>query len=86
MSVSMWQPDLTGRPHGARLVVCAGSAIVSVVLLVAAVVLLATGHAGITLVLLPAVGILAGYATYVLETSLRNYQPADPDCALSPTR
>ena len=73
----MWRPDLTGRPEGARLGPCVDPVVLSTALLLAAAVLLAAGEAGITLVLLPAVLVTAGLATYLLESSMRRAARAD---------
>jgi hypothetical protein len=85
MSMGMWQPDRTGRPQGAKFVACVSAAAASVLLLATAGVLLAVGHAGGTLALLPAVLVLAGYATYVLESSARRHRVLDPACVLENT-
>jgi nucleotide-binding universal stress UspA family protein len=65
----MRRADLRGRPTGVTFVVCGIGAMTSVLLVVAAVVLLVVGHAGVTLVLLPTALVCASVATYLLESS-----------------
>lgn len=72
----MWRPNPGERPEGAKLAACVTTAVLSSVLLVAAGVFLAVGHAGVTLIILPVVFVLAGYATFVLESSRRRARPA----------
>lgn len=81
----MWRPDLTGRPQGTALVACVSSAVVSSAGLIAAVALLIAGYAGLTLIMLPIVLVLAIYATYLLESSLRRHAAAAGASTMAPS-
>jgi hypothetical protein len=62
---------LADGPSGVRLVLCLTTAAIGALQLVAAIVALAVGRAGLTLLLLPLVLLFTGYATHVFESSRR---------------